>query len=167
MKQLNLNSVGLGLDSVPFRFGWELLEWQPKIIESRVESGENLCDEFMETHEEIKVEDEQAEVFGPQIELDLGIGSDPVRDFGEEMIHEIADQPGDTFEKVGDIDLIKEEQTPTEPVSSTPSTENLTREEPRKKRVKTTAGRFDLPLLQKFFGLTSKSSPSPPKQPSA
>ena len=40
MKQLNLNSVGLGLDSVPFRFGWELLEWQPKIIESRVESGE-------------------------------------------------------------------------------------------------------------------------------
>ena len=70
------------------------------------------------------------------------------------MIHEISDQPGDTFEKVGDIDLIKEEQTPTEPVSSTPSTENLTGEEPRKKRVKTIAGRFDLLLVRKFFGLT-------------
>jgi len=83
------------------------------------------------------------------------------------MIHEIPDHPGDSFEKVGDIDLTEEEQTPTEPVSSTPSTGNLTGEEPRKKRVKTTAGRFDLPFVRKFFGLTSKSSPSPPKQPSA
>jgi len=146
--------VGLGLDGVLFRFGWELVEWQPKIVESRAESGENLCDEFVEIHEEIEVEDEQCEVFGPQIELDLGTGLDPVRDFGEEMIHEIADHPGDTFEKVGDIELTEEVQTPTELVSSTPSTENLTGEEPRKKRVKTIAGRFDLLLVRKFFGLT-------------
>jgi len=81
------------------------------------------------------------------------------------MIHEIADHPGDSFEKVVNIDLTEKEQTPTESVSSTPSTGNLTGEEPRKKRVKTTAGRFDLPFVRKFFGLQSKSSPSCPKQP--
>jgi len=117
-------------------------------------------------HEEIEVEDDQGEGFGPQIELDLGTGSDHVRDFGDELIHEIADHPGDSFEKVGDINLTEEEQTPTEPISSTPSTGNLTGEEPRKKWVKTTTGRFDLPLVGKFLGLKSKSSPSHPKQPS-
>ena len=66
------------------------------------------------------------------------------------------------MKKVGDIDLSEEEQTPTEPVSSNPFTGNLAGEELRKKQVKTTAGRFDLPLVRKFFGLTSKSSPSPP-----
>jgi len=53
----------------------------------------------------------------------------PVRDLGDELIHKIAEHPGDSFEKVGDIDLTEEEQTPTEPVSSTPSTGNLTKEE--------------------------------------
>ena len=101
LKKLNLTSVGLGLESVPFHFGWELVEWQPKIDESRVEFGENPCAEFVEIHEEIKVEDDWAKVFGPQIKLDLGTGSDPVRNLGDEMIHEIADHAGDSFEKSG------------------------------------------------------------------
>jgi len=166
MPSLAIISVGLGLDSVPFSFRWELVEWKPKIDKSRVEFGENSGAEFVKIHEEIEVEDDQGECFGPKIELDLGTGSDPVRDFGDELFHEIADHSGDSFEKVGDIDLTKEEQTPTEPVSSTSSTGNLTGEEPRKKRVKTTAGRFDLPLVRKFFGLKSKTSPSHPKQSS-
>jgi len=64
LKKLNLNSVGLGIDSVPFRFGWELVEWKSKIDESRVEFDENLCSEFVEIHEELEVEDEQAEILG-------------------------------------------------------------------------------------------------------
>jgi len=64
-----------------------LVEWKPKIDESRVEFGESLCVQFVEIHEEIEVEDDQAEVFGPQIELDLRIGSDLVRDLRDELIH--------------------------------------------------------------------------------
>jgi len=45
------------------------------------------------------------------------------------------------------IDLNEEEQTPTEPVLSTPTIRNLTGEEARKKRIKTTVGRLDLPLI--------------------
>ena len=60
LKKLNLISVGLGLESVPFSFGWELVEWKPKIDEFRVEFGENSGAEFVEIHEEIEVEDDQA-----------------------------------------------------------------------------------------------------------
>ena len=81
------------------------------------------------------------------------------------MFHDIEDHSGDTFEKVGDIDLTEGGQTPTGTVPSTPTTRNLTVEEPRKKRVRTTTGRFDLPLVQKFLGLKSKSFPSHPKHP--
>jgi len=82
------------------------------------------------------------------------------------LFPEIEDHPGDSFEKVGDIDLTEGERTPTESVPSTPTIGNLTGEEPRKKRVKTTAGRFDLPLVQKFLGLKSKSSSAQPKKSS-
>ena len=82
------------------------------------------------------------------------------------MFHDIEDHSWDTLKKVGDVDLTEVEQTPTETIPSTPTTGNLTVEELRKKRVWTTVGRFDLPLVRKFLGLKSKSSPSHPKQPS-
>ena len=87
----------------------------------------------MEIHDEVEIEDDQAEVFGPQIELDLGTGSNPVHDLEDEMFLIIEERPGDSFKKVGYIDLIEEEQRFTELVSSTPSAGNLTGEEPRKK----------------------------------
>jgi len=31
LKSLGLKSIGLGLASVPFHFGWELVEWKPKL----------------------------------------------------------------------------------------------------------------------------------------
>jgi len=158
VKSLDLTSVGLGLASVPFKFGWELVEWKPKINQSRVDFKVKSVDEFVEVHDEIEIEDDQADGFGPQIELNLGTGSNPVRDFGDELVLEIEDHLADSFEKVGDIDLTEGEQTPTEPVPSIPTNGNLTGEEPRKKRVKTTAGRFDLPLVRKFLGLKSKYS---------
>ena len=94
----------------------------------------------------------------------MGTGSDLVRDFGDELFPEIEDHPGDSFEKVADIDLNEGKQTPTEPVPSIPTSRTLTREEPRKKRVKTTIGRFDLPRVRKFLGLKSKSSSAQPKK---
>ena len=82
--------------------------------------GVKSVDEFVEVHDEVEIEDDQDEGFGPQIELDLGIGSDPVLDFGDELFPEIEDHPGDSFEKVRDSDLDEGEQTPTKPVPSIP-----------------------------------------------
>ena len=46
-----MKSVGLGLESVPFHFGWDLVEWNPKLNENPVESGVNF-DEFVEIYDE-------------------------------------------------------------------------------------------------------------------
>jgi len=78
LKELNLTFVGLGLESVPVSFEWKLVEWKPKIDGSRVEFRQDSGDDFVEIHEEIEVKDDQGEGFGPQIELNLGTGSDPV-----------------------------------------------------------------------------------------
>ena len=87
----------------------------------------------MEVHDEVEIEDNQAEGFEPQIELNLGTRSDPICDFGDELFPKIEDHSGDSFEKGGDIDLNEEEQTPIEPVPSISTTGTLTREEPQKK----------------------------------
>jgi len=52
---------------------------------------------------------------------------------------------------VGEIDLEEGPQTPTKSVLSISSDETLTREGPRKKRVKTLAGRTDLPWVRKLL----------------
>jgi len=74
LKYMDLKSVGLGLDCVPFHSEWELVEWVPK----SVELGENYVEilKFCDVVEE----EEHLEVFGPQIELDLGEGSS-IHDF--------------------------------------------------------------------------------------
>jgi len=74
--------------------------------------GGKSVNEFVEIHDEVEIEDGHAEGFGPQIELDLGIGAGLVRDFREEVFPEIEEHPRDSFEKVGNIDLTKGEQTP-------------------------------------------------------
>jgi len=53
---------------VPFHSGWELVEWRPKLVDLGVNFVEilGICDE---------VEEKELEIFGPQIELDLGEGS--------------------------------------------------------------------------------------------
>ena len=63
--------MDLGLKSVPFHFGWNLVEWNPKLDETQVDLGVKL-DEFVEICDE--VEEDEAEVFGPQIEIDLKQG---------------------------------------------------------------------------------------------
>jgi len=51
-KSLGLDSVGLGLDCVPFHSGWELVMWEP-----RLPGVELHASEIGEICEEIEVED--------------------------------------------------------------------------------------------------------------
>jgi len=67
---------------------------------------------------------------------------------------------------MGEIYLEERPQTPTEPILSISSDETLTKEGPRRKRLKTLAGCTDLPWVQKLLAQQSKSSPSS-DQPSA
>jgi len=100
-----------------------------------------------------------------KMELNLGTGAEPVNEIGGSgSVFE--DYPGDSFEKVGEIDLEEGPQTPTEPVPSISSDETLTREGQQKKRVKTLTGRTDLPWVRKLLAQQSKSSSSS-HQPSA
>ena len=56
--------MGLGLARISFHFGWDLVEWRPKSIDLEIGSVEilEICDE---------VEEEEPEVFGSQIEINL------------------------------------------------------------------------------------------------
>jgi len=76
LKFMCLKSVGLGLYSVPFHAGWELVVWKPYLSMS-----EWLEYEFEKICHEIEAED-SIEDFGPQIELNLenpeDLGEPPV-----------------------------------------------------------------------------------------
>ena len=76
--------MGLGLESVPPHFGWDLVEWNPKLDETPVALGIEL-EEFVEICDE--VEENKAKVFGPQIKINLetrsDLGEPPVEAVGE------------------------------------------------------------------------------------
>jgi len=143
--------LGKGLNDVPSSFGWELVEWKPIVHQFKSETGVKPAGGFMEVCEVVEVEDETSEEgFGLKIDLNLGIGSEPVRDFrdvGSESLPVFEDYPGDTFEKVGEIDLDEGPQTPNELVSPIPTDDTLAREGTRKKMIKTPTGRTDLPFV--------------------
>jgi len=95
-------------------------------------------------------------------------GAVPVQGTREGDLH-FEDFPGDEFDKVGDFTPEESSQTPLAPVPKHPA-ETSSSDEPRKKRVKTLAGRTDLPWVRKLKALKAKTSSSsqksPPKQPS-
>jgi len=70
LKFMDLKSVGLGLNCVPFHSGWELVEWKSElsVLESNYVEILEICDEIEK--------EEHLEVFGPQIELNLENPSD-------------------------------------------------------------------------------------------
>jgi len=126
---------------------------------------------FVEVCEIVEVEDDASEEgFGPKIDLDLATGSKPVHDFGKvssESLPVFEDYPSDTFEKVDEIDLDEGPKTPSELVPSIPTGETLTREGIKKKRIKTTAGRTNLPFVRKFLAQQARSSSPSSRLPSA
>ena len=101
---LNLTSVGLGLNSVPSNFRWKLVEWKPKLDRSKVKTGIKSAEDFMKIHGEVEIKDDLPKDIGPQIELELGTGSNLVREFGNESLPICEDYPGNSFEKVGEMD---------------------------------------------------------------
>jgi len=66
---LGLKSIGLGLDCILFHEGWELTVWEPCLFDVELHASE-----LLEICEEVEIED-PIEVVGPQIELDLRVGS--------------------------------------------------------------------------------------------
>ena len=87
--------------------------------------------DFVEVCDVAEVTDDTSEEgVGKKIDLNLGIGAEPVHDFrdvGSESLLAFGDYPSDTFETVGKIDLDEGPQTPSEHVPSIPTNETLTR----------------------------------------
>jgi len=125
LKSLDLGSVGLGLDAVPPCFGWELVVWKPLNEQFREKLERKMVEVFGEVHEVVEIGEKTSEV--GKIDLELGIGDMP--------IHGVEDDP----------------RTPVEPVPSVFSIQTLTSAKPRKKRLKTLAGRTDLPWVLKML----------------
>jgi len=100
-------------------------------------------------------------------ETERGAGTVPDLGSGEGDLH-LEDFPGDEFDKVGDFTAEKSTQPTPAPAPKHPA-ETPLGGEPRKKRVKTLAGRTDLPWVRKLKALKQKTSSSslksPPKQP--
>ena len=92
--------MGLGLESVPFQFGWDLVEWNPNLDKNLVDLGVKL-DEYVKICDE--VEEEQPKVFGPQIEHDLGTGS---------SIHDLQEPPIEAVEEVHEVCLLYTSPSP-------------------------------------------------------
>jgi len=90
-------------------------------------------------------------------------GAMPVRKTGEGDLH-FEDYPGDDFEKVGEFTPEETSQTPPIPVLEQPA-ETPFNAEPRKKRIKTLAGRTDLSLVRKLAALKAKTSSSSQQTP--
>jgi len=80
LKSLNLSSVGLGLDAIPFKFGWNLVVWNPVGVQSEPKDvlGPN------ETHiEVVDVLDESPPSEGDSDSVRVETGSEPVSEQGE------------------------------------------------------------------------------------
>jgi len=149
LKSLDLISLGMGLNDVPSGFAWELVEWKPMVQLFRAEFGVKPTENFVEVCDVVEVEDDTSGE-SVKIDLNLRIEAEPVHDLGgigSESLPVFEDYLGDTFEKVGEIDLDEGPQTSNEPVPSVPTDETLTRERTRKRRIKTLAGRTDLPWV--------------------
>jgi len=85
---------------------------------------------------------------------DIGTGSELVPDLSETRTESslvFEDKLDDTFDKVVDIDVNEEPKNPDETVPSTPVDKPQTGEGLRRKRIKTSAGQTDLPLVCEFL----------------
>ena len=142
--------MGKEIGAISSGLGWEITVWKLSVEPPRAEgdfmseSGGGLRpgQGFTEIIDVVEVEDDvSGEGSVPKIDLDLGAGSKPVLDFGDvstEFLPVFEDYQGDTFVKVGEIEIDEGLKTRSEPVPNTPTGETLTGEQMRKKRIKTT-----------------------------
>ena len=137
LKSIDLSTMGRGLGDVVLGFSWELVEWKPSVNLIGSKGWLRPNEGFPEVCEVVEVEDDVSEDDPvPKINLDLGTGSEPVLDFKDnssESLPVFEDYRGDTFEKVGEIDIDEGLQTPSELVPLAPIGETLTGEGIKKK----------------------------------
>jgi len=94
--------------------------------------------------------------------VEMGTGDVPVHDMGEGDFH-FENFSGDDFEKAGEFTPEETPQTPADPAPAIPSEETPSSAELRRKRIKTLAGRTDLPWVRKLIAQMSQTSPSSQK----
>jgi len=92
-------------------------------------------------------------------DVEMGTGDMPVRELEMGDSHN-EDFQGDDFEKVGEFMPEETPRTPADPTPEISSKQTPSIAEPRRKRIKTLAGRTDLPWVRKLIALKSKTSSS-------
>jgi len=176
LKSLDLTTVGLGLNEIPFDFRLKLVIWEPfgvqfgsKAVLRPNETGfdvVNVLDESSPWENDGDSDMASVEIGPEPISAvdDLETGPEPVPEAGESDVEPppIFEEHEDlSFEKVADFEREEEVEPPV--VILQPKTISLPQpsEGPRKKRIKTLAGRIDLPLIHQFLAMQAKATSSP------
>jgi len=163
LKSLDLTTMGLGLNKIPFDFGWKLVIWEPfgvkfgsKAVFGLNETGidvVDVLDESSPSEDDGDFDTARAETgTEPISEMgDLGTGSEPVPKAVESEVEPppVFEEHKDlSFEKVADFEGDEEAEPPV--VILQPKTISLPQpsEGPRKKRIKTLACRTYLSLVR-------------------
>jgi len=122
-----------------------------KPVLEKVEDRSGSKPDLMEVEEAVRAGDEPVrdaveEKTGAEpvsVGVSLGAGDLPVGEVGEDDLF-FEDYPGDDFEKVGEYTQEETSQTPLHPAPEHLTEPAPSSTEPRKKRIKTLAGRTDL-----------------------
>jgi len=163
LKCVNLNSVGLGLNEIPFEFGWDLVMWKPILAQAEPKGAlgpselhievVNVVDDSSPSEEDSDsvMTETGSEPVSNQIEF--GTRSEPVPEIGETRIEPplvFEENVDDSFDRVPDFD--KDEEAEILILAFQPTTLKVPQrgEGQKKKRIKTPAGRIDLPLVRQF-----------------
>ena len=172
LKSLNLNSVGLGLDAIPFEFEWNLVVWkpfgvqfEPKAILGSNEAGieiVDVLDDSCPSEGDGDSDSVRAEIWSKPVSKQGNFGTGPklVLEFGEVGVEPpliFEDDVNDSFDRVADFG--KEEELEILILAVQPSTlkESQPSEGQKRKRIPTDISHVCL------FKSRAFSSPSQPK----
>ena len=163
LKSINLSSVGLGLDAIPFEFGWNLIVWKPfgKQSEPKAVLGPNEADiEVVDVLDESSPSEGDSDSVRVEIESEpiseqreFETGPEPVPEYGEigvEPPRLFEEDVDDSFDRVANFE--KQEVVEIPILAVQPSTQKVSQpsEGQKKKRIKTPIGRTYLPLVPQF-----------------
>jgi len=150
LKCVNLNSVGLGLTDIPPEFGWDLVLFEPITEQSGAETQPEFDDDMSGSEEGSAVLHNDSWAF---VLAETGSASvpDPRRPQIEpKPVFE--DRLDDFSERVADIDLDEEPETPIEIVQTRPVQIPQTSEGPRKAKNQSAYGTNRSPACLQNYG---------------
>jgi len=178
LKSINLSSVGLGLNEIPFKFGWDLVVWKPVVVQSEPNGVLGPSEAHVEVVDAL---DDSSPFEGDSDSVMVATRAEPVSEQGEfrtgpEPVPETGEvEPplvfeedvDESFDKVADFEKDKEVEIPILAVQSTTLKVPQTSEGQKKKQIKTLVGRTDLLLVRQFKAMQAKASFSPSQPKSA